>query len=446
MSAARRSSPRRCWPSCRASATPSSPARAASPRASYASLNVGRGSGDDPARVAENRRRAAAALGRTAPSVCSPPTRSTRRRAVVVDAPLGDGAPRGRRASSPATPGLVCGALAADCAPVLIADAEARVVAAVHAGWRGALAGVVEAAVDGDGRRWAPSRPACVAAVGPCIGPASYEVGLEFLDALRRRRRRPTRGSSPPGARPDKRLFDLPAFVLVAPGAPPASARAEWIGRDTCAEEDAFFSNRRAVHRGERDYGRLLSAIMPRSLSLTNDQLRIARIEIVGSTPADGPAGLAASSAPYRRVALVGRGEDAVGVVRGFAVRHQRRADPAPPLRLGDDQQVDEREAEEVAGDDARSRPRRSPSTAAQLRPRPSRSPMCASAGRIDAASRGSTPPPARVDGRAAPTRLHLEGARVIAAAASPQPAALAPASRAARSRRGAGRSEGVDR
>jgi YfiH family protein len=133
------------------------------------------------------------------------------------------------------------------------------VVAAVHAGWRGALRGVVASAITamkGLGAR--PDR--MVAAVGPCIGPASYEVGLDFLERFLE--------DAPanqqffrPGARDDKRLFDLPAYVLERL-AEAGVAGAEWIGRDTCAEAGQFFSNRRAVLRGETDYGRLLSAIM----------------------------------------------------------------------------------------------------------------------------------------------------------------------------------------
>jgi hypothetical protein len=157
------------------------------------------------------------------------------------------------------TPGLICGALAADCAPVLIADPQARIVAAVHAGWRGALAGVVEAGVAAMAGLGAdPAR--MVAAVGPCIGPASYEVGLEFLGAFTGADAANARFFAA-GAGPQKRLFDLPGFVLARLAAA-GVARAEWIGRDTLADEALFFSNRRATHRGERDYGRLLSAIV----------------------------------------------------------------------------------------------------------------------------------------------------------------------------------------
>ena len=223
----------------------------------FESLNAGRGSGDDPARVAENRRRAADALAlpETALSTCYQIHSAV---VATLAAPLGAARPWADALVTQA-PGVLCGALAADCAPVLIADPAAKVVAAAHAGWRGALAGVVEAAIEAMVALGAsPER--MVAAIGPCIGPASYEVGLEFLDAFR--------AADPANARffaagvsPQKRLFDLPAFVLARLAA--AGVReAEWIGRDTYAESDFFFSNRRAVHRGETDYGRLLSAIV----------------------------------------------------------------------------------------------------------------------------------------------------------------------------------------
>jgi len=222
----------------------------------YESLNVGVGSNDDPQAVAENRARAAAAFG-AAPARLL--TCYQIHSAIAVTArepwttrPQAD-------AVATASPGLVCGALAADCAPVLIADPEARVVAAAHAGWRGALGRIVEAAVQamvGLGAR--PER--MVAAVGPCIGPASYEVGLEFLEAFQGKASDSARFFRP-GVSDDKRLFDLPGFVLDRLQRAGVE-QAEWIGRDTYAEPDEFFSNRRALHRQEPDYGRLLSAIM----------------------------------------------------------------------------------------------------------------------------------------------------------------------------------------
>ena len=222
----------------------------------YASLNLGRGSGDDPARVAENRRRATESLG-LAPNALATCYQIHSAHPVIADLAWGDTRPQGDAVIT-AAPGVLCGALAADCAPVLIADPAARVVAAVHAGWRGALAGVVENAVGAMIRLGA--RPAAmVAAIGPCIGPPSYEVGLEFMAAFVAADPANQRWFAP-GRHTDKRLFDLPAFVLARLAAAGVTG-AEWIGRDTYAEEDLFFSNRRAIHRGEADYGRLLSAI-----------------------------------------------------------------------------------------------------------------------------------------------------------------------------------------
>jgi hypothetical protein len=223
----------------------------------YDSLNLGRGSRDEPADVAENRRRAAQVFGR-GPDALNTCYQIHSTRVQTIDRSFEDARRRGDGVVT-ARAGIVCGALAADCAPILIADGEARVVAAIHAGWQGALGGVVESAVAAmAGLGASPTR--MVAAVGPCIAQASYEVGLEFLERFE---------AGAPGAacffapanHPDKRQFDLPGFVLsrlVGAGV----ARCEWIGRDTCADEDAFFSNRRAFKRGEGDYGRLLSAIM----------------------------------------------------------------------------------------------------------------------------------------------------------------------------------------
>jgi YfiH family protein len=222
----------------------------------YASLNLGRGSQDDPADVEENRAIAAGFFGAEAPDLntCFQ-IHSTI--AVVADGSWGDVRPQGDAVVSK-TPGVICGALSADCAPVLIADAEAGIVAAAHAGWRGALDGIVQAAVDSMVELGAdPGR--MVAAVGPCIGPASYEVGLDFLEKFQT----DAPGSGQffhPGKSPEKRMFDLPAFVLERLRTAGVGKR-EWTGHDTCAEESRFFSNRRAVIRKEGDYGRLLSAI-----------------------------------------------------------------------------------------------------------------------------------------------------------------------------------------
>jgi YfiH family protein len=226
-------------------------------RGVYESLNVGLGSGDDAADVAENRRRAAAAFG--APPAALTTCFQIHSAAVkVATGPWEQGRPEADGVVT-AKAGVLCGALAADCAPVLIADSEAGVVSAVHAGWRGALSGVVEAAVETMiGLGASPHR--LVAAVGPCIGPESYEVGSDFM--ARFEARDPAYGRFfSAGASSDKRQFNLPDFVLHRLAVAGVGS-AEWIGRDTCAEPDEFFSNRRAFKRGEADYGRLLSVIV----------------------------------------------------------------------------------------------------------------------------------------------------------------------------------------
>ena len=222
----------------------------------YAGLNVGRGSRDDPAAVRENRTRAAAFFDVGEPALlCAYQVHSAR--AHRVDGIFEQ--PPEVDALVTTEAGLVCGALSADCAPILIADARARVVASVHAGWRGALGGVVAAAVEA--MRAAGAEPQrMIAAVGPCIGPKSYEVGLEFLERFTVDAPRSERFFAA-GASAEKRLFDLPGFVLSRLN-DAGVAKAEWIGADTLADEDRFFSNRRAVLRGDGDYGRLLSAIM----------------------------------------------------------------------------------------------------------------------------------------------------------------------------------------
>ena len=222
----------------------------------YASLNAGPGSGDDPVRVMQNRLRALAPFG-AGPNALVTGYQVHSAAVAVVDGPWTGSAPQ-VDAIVTKTAGVVCGALAADCAPVLIADPKARVVAAAHAGWRGALAGIVGETVRAMAERGGdPAR--MTAAVGPCIGPASYEVGPEFVEAFLAADSANARHFAR-GAREEKRLFDLPGYVLARLAAA-GVARAEWIGYDTFADEPRFFSNRRAVHRSEPDYGRLLSAI-----------------------------------------------------------------------------------------------------------------------------------------------------------------------------------------
>ena len=222
----------------------------------YAGLNVGRGSADDPAAVEANRVRVAGWFGLGVEALATVYQTHSAVAHVLDRAPAA--APDGDGVVT-ATPGLICAALHADCAPVLIADAQARIVAAVHAGWRGALGGVVASAVEAM-RRLGGDPARMTAAVGPCIGQASYEVGVDFLDCFTTADA-DFEGFFAPGVSSEKRQFDLPGFVLGRLAAA-GIARAEWIGADTCADASLFYSNRRAVLRGEGDYGRLLSAIM----------------------------------------------------------------------------------------------------------------------------------------------------------------------------------------
>ena len=223
----------------------------------YASLNLGRGSRDDPAAVEENRRRAAAHLGVEPGALLSCyQTHSTMVR--VAEEAWGEQRPEGD-AIVTTVPGLACGALTADCAPVLLADAEARVIGSAHAGWKGALDGVVESVVSAMVAAGA-RRNQITAVIGPCIGPHSYEVGREFFDRFIHH---------DPGSddffhgteRQDKLMFDLPGFVLWRLEQAGVDD-SEWTGHDTCADETRFFSNRRAFRKGEADYGRLMSAIV----------------------------------------------------------------------------------------------------------------------------------------------------------------------------------------
>ncbi|MCP5085338.1 MAG: peptidoglycan editing factor PgeF [Rhodobacteraceae bacterium] len=155
------------------------------------------------------------------------------------------------------TKGLALGILTADCAPILLADAEAGVIGAAHAGWKGAMGGVVGATVRAMEALGA-KRGAIHACIGPCISRQAYEVGPEFLDSFlvedKDYRRYFSKGEG------DRFLFDLPEFCLQRLR-DEALAQASWTGHCTYADETRFFSYRRTTHRKEADYGRLISAI-----------------------------------------------------------------------------------------------------------------------------------------------------------------------------------------
>ncbi len=223
----------------------------------YASLNCGPGSRDAPESVNENRRRAVAALSAEAKLVTLYQMHSAD--AVTVTEPWD--IPANPKADALATdqPGIALGILAADCAPVLLADLEARVIGAAHAGWGGALAGVTDSAISAMARLGA-RRERIRAAIGPCISQAAYEVGPEFATRFRAADAANARFFVP-SARAGHWQFDLEAYVadrLVRAGV----ASIERLSACTYARESEFFSYRRATHRGETDYGRQLSAIM----------------------------------------------------------------------------------------------------------------------------------------------------------------------------------------
>ena len=219
----------------------------------FEGLNCGRGSSDQAEAVNINRARVAAAMG-VGPEALVSVHQVHSPDVVTVDAPLTE-RPKAD-AMVTATPGLALAVLTADCGPVLFADVEAGVVGAAHAGWGGALYGVLEATVEGMEGLGA-RRAAIRAVLGPTIGPEDYEVGPEFAarflseDAGNERHFREGRG--------DRLLFDLPAYILARLGA--AGIAATWTGQSTYSDEDRFFSYRRSVHRREADYGRMVSGI-----------------------------------------------------------------------------------------------------------------------------------------------------------------------------------------
>jgi len=223
----------------------------------YASLNCGYGSDDDRDAVRENRRRALATLGTEAQEVATP-YQVHGVAVVAVDAPWAFADRPKADAMVTDRPGVPLGILTADCAPVLFADPENGVVAAAHAGWRGALAGVTTATVAAMAARGA-RRDRIGAAVGPCIQQHSYEVGPEFPGPFLEQDAGNT-AFFRPADRPDHFLFDLSGYVAAGLRAL-GLARVDVVDRDTCAEANRFFSYRRTCHEGGGDYGRNLSAI-----------------------------------------------------------------------------------------------------------------------------------------------------------------------------------------
>ena len=224
----------------------------------YASLNVGVGSRDAQDAVTENRARVAAALG-VAPERLAVPYRIHSLDAVAISEPWPPDARPRCDALVTATPGLALGVTGADCAMILFADQRAGVIGAAHAGWKGALAGVVEATVAAMERLGA-ERGNMVAALGPCIGHRSYEVGPEFVVAFDNAGE-DTGCYFTPSCRAGHSMFNLNAYIAERV-ARSGVGRFEDLRLDTYADERRFFSYRRATHRKEPDYGRLMSVIV----------------------------------------------------------------------------------------------------------------------------------------------------------------------------------------
>ncbi|MDO5706586.1 MAG: peptidoglycan editing factor PgeF [Paracoccus sp. (in: a-proteobacteria)] len=222
----------------------------------YAGLNCGRGSGDLAEIVAVNRARVTHAMG-VGPSDLVTVHQTHSANVVTIHEGDDPASFSGIEADALVTarPGVALAVLTADCQPVLLADPDAGVIGAAHAGWKGAMNGVLEAVVtamrDAGAER-------IRAVIGPTISQRAYEVGWDFMDDLV--------GDDPgnerffAGGPNGKPMFDLPSYGLARLRA--AAVEAAWTGHCTYSDEARFFSYRRATHRGEKDYGRLISALV----------------------------------------------------------------------------------------------------------------------------------------------------------------------------------------
>lgn len=221
----------------------------------FEGLNCGHGSSDQTETVRINRTRVAEEMGVPAEHLLTVhQTHSTD--VLTVTEPF-DGAPPRADAIVTATPGIAIATLTADCQPVLFADIEAGVIGTAHAGWRGAVDGILEATIEAMENIGA-TRANITAVIGPSISQSAYEVGPEFFDEFM--------ADDPDNARyfaqgeGDRMMFDLPSFGL-ARLRTAGVGHAEWSRHCTYSDPSRFFSYRRSVHEKEADYGRLISAI-----------------------------------------------------------------------------------------------------------------------------------------------------------------------------------------
>lgn len=223
----------------------------------YAGLNVGLGSKDNPDHIRENRARVANWFGTDTDHLATLYQIHSPDVVTVTDAPSERAEADGQVTTQP---GIVLGVLTADCGPVLFADAQAGVIGAAHAGWKGAFTGVLENTIEAMIRLGA-ARENIVASLGPSIAQKNYEVGPEFVERFI--------AANPDWAKffvssvkPGHSMFDLPGLTVSRLEA--AGIRAENLDICTYADEENFFSYRRTTHRQEPDYGRQISAIMLR--------------------------------------------------------------------------------------------------------------------------------------------------------------------------------------
>jgi YfiH family protein len=222
----------------------------------YAGLNTGTGSNDDPAHVAENRRRVASWMG-VSPEALLSLHQVHSPDAIVVSEPYGLPRPK---ADGIVTnrPGLAICASSADCGPVLFVDPEARVIGAAHAGWKGAFTGVLESTIE-KMETLGAKRDRILAALGPSITQPNYEVGFEFVERFM--------SAGPhnhvyfvPSEQHNHAMFDLNRYTIDR--LEKAGVKAEALNRCTYAEENLFYSYRRSTHRNEPDYGRHVASIV----------------------------------------------------------------------------------------------------------------------------------------------------------------------------------------
>jgi len=225
----------------------------------FHSLNCGYGSGDRADAVAKNRGFVMRALNATA---LLTPYQTHSAKALIVDKPWPDKEPPEADALVTNIPGIAIGVLTADCVPILLADEKKRVIGVVHAGWKGAIGGVIEAGIETMKKLGAkPSN--IVATIGPAIEQYSYEVGGEFREQFLKESNDNAKYFEP-SSRDGHFMFDLKAYArsrLEKAGI----SRINVLANDTCLEENRFFSYRRACLRNESTYGRQVSAIVLRA-------------------------------------------------------------------------------------------------------------------------------------------------------------------------------------